>query len=260
MPFANAFQIAVLPGDGIGPEVMQPCLQVLVPRRTRSAAFRFRAPRIRPVPSTTATRRGLAEGDAGRVPQADAILLRRMGWPDRALSRRHGDRAADRPALRARALCRRAAGATIPGMPQVLADPRAAKLDFVVMRESTEGLFASRGKGMVDGRSRGARHAGHHPRGSASACSTSRFALARQRKARGRPGGVTCVDKANVFRRLRLLPQGLRRARGEVPRHRGRPRLRRCHRALHGAPALGPSTCWSPRTCSATSSPISAPA
>ena len=37
----------------------------------------------------------------------------------------------------------------IPGIPLPLADPRAAAIDLVVIRESTEGLFASRGKGVV---------------------------------------------------------------------------------------------------------------
>ena len=39
------------------------------------------------------------------------------------------------------------------------------------------------------------------------------FRLARKRKARGGQGRVTCVDKANVFRSMALLPKNLRRAR-----------------------------------------------
>ena len=38
----------------------------------------------------------------------------------------------------------------IPGMPLPLADPRARDIDLVIVRESTEGLFASRGKGVVE--------------------------------------------------------------------------------------------------------------
>ena len=38
----------------------------------------------------------------------------------------------------------------IPGIPLPLADPRAKEIDLVVVRESTEGLFASRGKGVVE--------------------------------------------------------------------------------------------------------------
>ena len=38
----------------------------------------------------------------------------------------------------------------IPGIPLPLADPRARDIDLVVVRESTEGLFASRGKGVIE--------------------------------------------------------------------------------------------------------------
>ena len=37
----------------------------------------------------------------------------------------------------------------IPGVPVALADPRARDIDLVLIRESTEGLFHSRGKGLV---------------------------------------------------------------------------------------------------------------
>ena len=37
----------------------------------------------------------------------------------------------------------------IPGVRPTLADPRAADIDLVVLRESTEGMFVSRGKGEV---------------------------------------------------------------------------------------------------------------
>jgi 3-isopropylmalate dehydrogenase len=87
---------------------------------------------------------------------------------------------------------------TIPGLPTVLSDPRAANLDFVLIRESTEGLFATKGKGAVVN----------------DICATETlvitravserlfdfgFKLAASRKARGKPGRLTLVDKANVF-------------------------------------------------------------
>ena len=88
---------------------------------------------------------------------------------------------------------------TIPGLPTVLSDPRAGNLDFVLIRESTEGLFASRAKGTVVN----------------DVCATETlvitrkvserlfdfgFKLAQSRKRRGLPGKLTLVDKANVFR------------------------------------------------------------
>jgi 3-isopropylmalate dehydrogenase len=86
---------------------------------------------------------------------------------------------------------------TWPGVPVPLADPRAHALDFVIIRESTEGFFAGRHSATTtDSEStefmRITRHASerlfHHA-----------FALARRRKAHGRSGHVTLVDKANVF-------------------------------------------------------------
>ena len=85
---------------------------------------------------------------------------------------------------------------TLPHVPAVLADPRARHLDFVVIRESTEGLFASRGKGVIEG-DREARDTLVITR---QVCEPLfAFALAAARRRRGGKGVVTCVDKANVF-------------------------------------------------------------
>src|ERR671932_2945902 len=39
----------------------------------------------------------------------------------------------------------------LPGLPSPLADPRAAEIDLVIIREQTEGLFFSRGAGKLVG-------------------------------------------------------------------------------------------------------------
>jgi 3-isopropylmalate dehydrogenase len=90
-----------------------------------------------------------------------------------------------------------------------LADPRARSMDFVLVRESTEGLFAARtlsrreGDDVVFDTMR-------ISRATSERLFTFAFDLARRRKAMGRPGRVTCVDKANVlpamafFRRIFL--------------------------------------------------------
>ncbi len=49
------------------------------------------------------------------------------------------------------------------GQPGPLRLPEGAEIDFVLIRESTEGLFFSQGAGEVDA-GRGARDAAHHPR------------------------------------------------------------------------------------------------
>jgi 3-isopropylmalate dehydrogenase len=79
-----------------------------------------------------------------------------------------------------------------------LADPRAADIDFVLIRESTEGLFASRGKGVVID-DREARDTLVITRDVSERLFNFSFELALSRRGQGRPGLVTCVDKANVF-------------------------------------------------------------
>ena len=66
------------------------------------------------------------------------------------------------------------------------------------MRESTEGLFASRGKGVVED-DRIARDTMVITRDTCERLFDASFRLAERRKARGGAGKVTCVDKSNVF-------------------------------------------------------------
>jgi 3-isopropylmalate dehydrogenase len=84
-----------------------------------------------------------------------------------------------------------------PGLPGPLASPRAAEIDLVLVRESTEGLFHARGRGIVDADA--AYDTMKISRAGTARVSDFALKLARQRKARGRPGRVTNVDKANVF-------------------------------------------------------------
>jgi 3-isopropylmalate dehydrogenase len=86
----------------------------------------------------------------------------------------------------------------LPGLPASLADPRAADIDFVIVRESTEGLFAARGRTAREGE-RAARDTMVITRGASERLFHFAFRLARRRRDRGRPGAVTCVDKANVL-------------------------------------------------------------
>jgi 3-isopropylmalate dehydrogenase len=129
---------------------------------------------------------------------ADAILLAAMGLP----SVRLPDGTEISPQIDLRFQLQLYAGVrpvrTMPGLPQVLADPRAAALDFVLIRESTEGLFATRGRGAVV-HDQVATETLVLTRAVSERLFDFAFALARRRKARGAPGRVTCVDKANVF-------------------------------------------------------------
>ncbi|MFL5165944.1 MAG: isocitrate/isopropylmalate family dehydrogenase, partial [Microvirga sp.] len=147
----NAFRIAVMPGEGIGVEVMEAALAVLdaVEARFGLAFGRDEIPggahHYRDTGSI------LPPDGMARAGQADAILFGAMGWPDI----RYPDGTEIAPQLDMRFAFGLYAGVrpirAIPGVPRVLADPRAERIDLVIVRESTEGMFASRGKGEVIG-------------------------------------------------------------------------------------------------------------
>jgi 3-isopropylmalate dehydrogenase len=191
------YDIAVLPGDGIGPEVMRSALAVLeqiAPRLGR----RFHLT-VHPAGAGHYRDHGVAlpEATLEACRRAHATLFGSMGLPD--------VRAADGteviPQLDIRFALDLFAGVrpirTWPGLPVPLADPRAAQIDLVLIRENTEGLFHARGRGEIRGDT--ARDTMQITRaGTARVCDFA-FELARQRRAQGRPGLVTNVDKANVF-------------------------------------------------------------
>jgi 3-isopropylmalate dehydrogenase len=86
-----------------------------------------------------------------------------------------------------------------PNTVRRLADERAEKIDLIVLRESTEGLFYSHGRGEVIGDSE-ARETLRITRTTTEKLCDTAFRLARRRLQKGGKGRVTCVDKANVFR------------------------------------------------------------
>lgn len=194
----TTFEICVLPGDGIGVEVIDATL-VLLEKLQRDAGFglRFSA---QPAGASHYKRTGeaLPEGTFMAAKAADAILFGAMGWPEI----RYPDGTEIAPQLDLRFRLELFAGVRparmIPGVAPILADPRAKDIDLVLIRESTEGLFASRGKGVVDADWE-ARDTMVITRAGSERVHEFAFRLAERRKTRGKPGRVTCVDKANVF-------------------------------------------------------------
>ena len=85
----------------------------------------------------------------------------------------------------------------LPGARSPLADPRAADIDLVLIREQTEGLFSARG--IDDSNAQQATDVMTITRAGAERLFDFGFGLARRRKAAGKPGRLTCVDKANVL-------------------------------------------------------------
>ena len=192
----KSYEIAVLKGDGIGPEVVDEALKVLEALGTPSFSYADH-----PCGAGCYLQQGdpLPEATVEGCREADAVLLGAMGlphvrWPDGTEMRPQIDLRIELDLYAGvRPIYLYAAEHTpLKGL-------GTGDIDFVILRENVEGLFASmnggielRGEVAVDsmvitrsGTERVVRYA---------------FELARQR---GRdPMRVTCVDKANVFRSM----------------------------------------------------------
>ena len=201
MSARTTFTIAVLSGDGIGAEVIDATLPLLE-HVTRDAPFAFRFLTYDGGAQHYAkTGEALPAATLEGARAADAILFGAMGWP----AIRYPDGTEIAPQLDLRVELELYAGVrparAIPGIPAALADPRAKDIDLVVVRESTEGLFASRGRGeVIDDRE--ARDTMVITRAGSERVCDFAFRLAARRRKRGGQGKVTCVDKANVFRSM----------------------------------------------------------
>jgi 3-isopropylmalate dehydrogenase len=205
MSATNAFQIAVLPGDGIGAEVMAPALEILRKVEAKSAlAFRF-TEAAAGANNYLATGKSISDATLKLCAEADAILLGACGLP----SVRYPDNTEIAPQIELRFHFDLYAGVRparlIPTVasPIVGADQRG--IDLVLIRESTEGLFASMGKGVVTNKD--ARETLVITRRTSERLFEFSFRLAERRKARGRPGALFCVDKANVFKAFAFFRQ-----------------------------------------------------
>ena len=145
----NALHIAVLGGDGIGPEVMAPALEVLRKiEATTDLKFRFtEAPAG--ANNYRETGKSMPESTVRLCDEADAILLGACGLP----SVRYPDNTEIAPQIELRFIFDLYAGVRparlLPGVPSPIVGAAEHGIDFVVIRESTEGLFASMGKGVV---------------------------------------------------------------------------------------------------------------
>jgi 3-isopropylmalate dehydrogenase len=192
----SRYKIAVVEGDGIGPEVIACGIEVLeaAVRLVGGIALEFL-----PAPAGAGTYRECGDDLPARTlaacREADAVLLGACGLPD--VRRPDGTELTPQITLR-RELdlyagirpARRLAGVPCP----LAGEPR---IDLAIVRESTEGLFASLGAGVVLG-DEVATDTQVITRKGTERVVRAAFDLARRR---GKPEPrVTCVDKANVLR------------------------------------------------------------
>jgi 3-isopropylmalate dehydrogenase len=193
------FRVAVFPGDGIGREVMAPCLPLLNAVGARVGGFRLTFETY-DAGAELYRNTGVAlpadalEGAAN----ADAILLGAMGLP----AVRYPNGTEVTPQIELREHFDLYAGVrpvrVLPGVPIPLADPRARQVDCVLVRESTEGLFTARTLTRRDG-NEAVYDTMRISRASCERLFDFAFPLARKRARGTRRGRVTCVDKANVL-------------------------------------------------------------
>jgi 3-isopropylmalate dehydrogenase len=201
----NSLRIAVMPGDGIGVEVMEAALGVLDRLARRHGIGLAKETLQAGAHAYQATGTALSDEVFRRAEAADAILFGAMGWP----GIRYPDGTEIAPQLDLRVRLGLYAGVrpirAIPGVPLALADPRAAGIDLVILRESTEGLFWARGRGEVHADTE-ARDTMRITRAATERLSRFAFRLAGERAARrGRRQTVTLVDKANVFTSMAFM-------------------------------------------------------
>jgi 3-isopropylmalate dehydrogenase len=205
------FNIVVLPGDGIGVEVIDATLALLEPVQKRHGFVLHQDRRPGGAHHYRDTGNAFPDSSMKACEEADAILFGAMGWPEI----RYPDGTEIAPQLDMRVHLDLYAGVrpirAIPGLPLPLSSPRAKDIDLVIVRESTEGWFHARGRGQR-GRTEDGAEAVH------DTCEISRpacerlfdfsFQLAAQRKKRNAANGkVTCVDKSNVFLGMAFMNQ-----------------------------------------------------
>ena len=200
----TSYSIAVLPGDGIGHEVMAAALEVLCALESRIGRRFVTSPHAAGAQHYADTGVALPEPVLEACRRADAILFGAMGLPHV----RDAQGTEVIPQLDIRFALDLYAGVrpikTWPGLPTPLSDPRAAQIDMVLVRENTEGLFYARGRGVIEGEGENAAAFDTMRISRKGTARVVDFALrlTEQRRARGRPGRLTNVDKANVFRSM----------------------------------------------------------
>ncbi len=190
------FRIALFPGDGIGNEITAPTVRLLDKIAARVGGFSFTWQHCDAGADCYLDQGTALPARSFRsAAAADAILLAAMGLP----TVRYPDGREVTPQIDLRMELGLYAGVRpvkpIPGVRPLLADARAHNIDYVILRESTEGLFAPQAPGIRDG-DREARETMVITRATCEKLFDFALNLAAER---GQQRKVTSVDKANVF-------------------------------------------------------------
>jgi len=197
---ARDYRVIIIPGDGIGPEVTDATVAVLAAAQSCENFTLHLETHGGGAAHYGATGSAMDDATLAACQSADGVLKGPVGNP--AVRSPDGVEAGTlggvlRPGLDAYANIRPIR--LYPGVTSALRDVPDTGIDYIIVRENTEGLYASRGKGTVT------------PEGVTDYMIMSRTGIDRiVRKAfavaasRSNPR-VTCVDKSNVLRSFALF-------------------------------------------------------
>ncbi len=212
IPVVRTYKIQVLPGDGIGPEVIREAVKILETVSKGISSFNLSFHEF-PCGGKYYLETGVewpGEAEVFSKQEADAILLGAVGWektPGEPVRREDGQLAGASVVLGQRRELELYANVRpvnlYPGVPTPLAGKQPKDIDFVIIRENTEGLYSGIGK-----------HYGENEREELaidmrpiSRLGSERVIQYAMRLALKRKYGapldekkrVTCVDKSNVL-------------------------------------------------------------
>lgn len=190
------YQIAVLKGDGIGPEVVHATLKVLdaaaSAQGVRLAYQNYEAGAL----YYQKTGESISIATMMAIGRADAILLGAMGLPDV----RKADGTEIAPQIDIREHYQLFASLRPAQLFAGVNGPlRVASVDMLVIREITEGLFAGR-HDRLEPSDKSVSDRMTITRSTSEKLFEAAFAQARLRRQQGRRGHVTLFDKSNVLR------------------------------------------------------------
>ena len=195
----STYSIAVLAGDGIGPEVTVEAMRVVETAATLVGGLDVESEEITASASQwQSTGVAITDDQFDRCAAASAMYLGAIGLPEALHD--DGTEVAGDVIFRLRFDLDLYAGVrpvkSYPGVPSLLA--RGDDIDYVVVRENVEGLYASRGAG-VNVRDEIATDTIVITRTGTEKVVRKAFNLAAERSGARDVSRVTCVDKANVL-------------------------------------------------------------
>ena len=205
---SETFNIATFKGDGIGPDVINSAIEIIEKASNAVGGLNFEWNFIKAGAAYyKETGKDVEDDGEKKAEQSDASFLGAIGLP----SIRKDDGTEIAPHLRFREVFNLYAGVrpvkAYKNTPQRLSNKNAEKIDLVVLRECTEGLFYT---AAVHNRNKIANNNEVEDIMRITRNTTTRlhnfaFKLAEKRKQKGKLGKVTCVDKANVFKSQALF-------------------------------------------------------